>query len=518
MAYCGYITRLKNVRKHSNADRLLLADCFGNTVIVSLDYTENQLGVYFPVDGQLSVEFCAANDLVRRKDENGNPAGGYLDPEKRNIKAMKLRGEKSDGLFLPLTSLANFTTVSDLKEGDTITILNGVEICKKYIPKRKEGSWHGGGSKGHKTKVNFAPTFAQHVDTEQLAYHLNDFRTGDVVELTLKMHGTSGRTGYLPLIKGYKDSYNCWIGNAIAKISARLRKRPDPVPRHDGEPIYEYGYVTGTRRVVLDEKHDGGFYDDNQFRLEMAKKFEGKLHKGETVYYEIVGFVNENTPIMASVKNSKISDKAFTKQYGEETMFSYGCDPTGDWVEISIAPDELYVNTWNGPVAHTSEIKPPRCEVYVYRMTMSNDEGDVVEMSPEQMRLRCGQMGVKYVPVFEKFMIPEYEETAQEIHSPFDDDEPVLRGDGEPVVCVTKTIINPGEYVLRKVEQYFDGPDPIGKTHIREGVVARIVNRPTICLYKHKNHTFKMLSGIAIEQAEESGALDKISQDILEEL
>ena len=29
MAYCGYVTRLKNVRKHSNADRLQLADCFG---------------------------------------------------------------------------------------------------------------------------------------------------------------------------------------------------------------------------------------------------------------------------------------------------------------------------------------------------------------------------------------------------------------------------------------------------------------------------------------------------------
>ena len=54
MAYCGYVTRLKNVRKHSNADRLQLADCFGNTVIVSLAYFEGQLGVYFPVDGQLS--------------------------------------------------------------------------------------------------------------------------------------------------------------------------------------------------------------------------------------------------------------------------------------------------------------------------------------------------------------------------------------------------------------------------------------------------------------------------------
>lgn len=465
MAYCGYITRLKNVRKHSNADRLLLADCFGNTVIVGLEYQEGQLGVYFPVDGQLSVEFCAANDLVRRKDENGNPAGGYLDPDKRSIKAMKLRGEKSDGLFLPLTALANFTTISDLKEGDTITVLNGVEICKKYIPKRKEGSWHGGGSKGHKTRVDFAPTFAQHVDTDQLAYHLGDFHAGDVVELTLKMHGTSGRTGYLPLRREMKRTW--W--------QKLLRKHPNI--------RYEYGYVTGTRRVVLDDKHDGGYYDDNQFRIEMAKKFEGKLRKGETVYYEIVGFVNENTPIMASVKNSKISDKAFTKQYGEETVFSYGCDPNGSW---------FVTNTELGCV----KTIPPRCEVYVYRMTMSNGEGDVVEMSPEQMRLRCDQMGVKYVPVFEKFMIPDM---GMDVNK-----------DGTDDIFA----ISPGEYVLRKVEQYFDGPDPIGKTHIREGVVARIVNRPTIAVYKHKNWSFRVLEGIIKDEADAPDMEE--AQDVME--
>ena len=478
MSYCGYITRLKNVHKHPNADRLQLGECFGNTVIVGLDYTENQLGVYFPVDGQLSEEFCAANDLVRRKDENGNPAGGYLDPEKRNIKAMKLRGEKSDGLFLPLTYLANFTTISDLKEGDTITVLNGVEICKKYIPKRKpSGEWYGG-SKGRKTKVDFCPTFAQHVDTEQLAYHLNDFHAGDVVELTLKMHGTSGRTGYLPVIKHKKKT-----------LWQKIMRKP-------AHTYVEYDYVTGTRRVVLDAKHNGGFYDDNQFRYEMAKKFEGKLHKGETVYYEIVGFVNKNTPIMASVKNSKIKDKEFSKQYGEETVFSYGCDPNGEWEEkhVSVAPDML------GDDFTLS----PKCEVYVYRMTMSNEEGDVVEMSPEQMRYRCDQMGVKYVPVFEKFMIP-----AVETHE--------AQKDGVTLMAFD-SYINPGEYVLRKVEQYFDGPDPIGKTHIREGVVVRIVNRSSICLYKHKNHTFKMLSGIAIEQAEENGSLDGMNEDIMSEL
>ena len=505
MAYCGYVTRLKNVRKHSNADRLQLADCFGNTVIVSLEYTEGQLGVYFPVDGQLSERFCQVNDLVRRKDENGNPCGGYLDPEKRNIKAMKLRGEKSDGLFLPLTCLADFTTVSDLKEGDTITVLNGEEICKKYIPKRKaSGEWHGG-SKGRKTKVDFCPTFAQHVDTEQLAYNLSTFKAGDVVELTLKMHGTSGRTGYLPVLKGYKDSYGCWIGNAIAKISARLRKQPDPAPRHDGEPIYEYGYVTGTRRVVLDNSHDGGYYDDNSFRLRMAEKFEGKLRKGETVYYEIVGFVNEFTPIMASVKNSKISDKAFSKQYGEETVFSYGCDPNGEWEEkqYCAAPDSLDFDA----------TIPPRCQVYVYRMTMTNEDGDVIEYSPEQMRLRCDQMGVKYVPVFEKFMIPATYETKKiaNFHDAcaYDDEDPGF----ESEVTVIHAV-DPGEYVLRKVEQYFDGPDPIGKTHIREGVVARIVNRPTIAVYKHKNFSFKVLEGIAKDVADAPDMEE--AQDVVE--
>jgi len=293
----------------------------------------------------------------------------------------------------------------------------------------------------------------------------------------------------LPLIKGYADSFGCTAGNIIRKISARLLKRPIPELHHDGKPIYEYGYVTGTRRVVLDEKHDGGFYDDNQFRLEMAKKFEGKLHKGETVYYEIVGFVNENTPIMASVKNSKIKDKEFSKMYGEETVFSYGCDPQGRWEEVryTVPADE----------PGDDGILPPKCEVYIYRMTMSNDEGDVVEMSPEQMRLRCDQMGVKYVPVFEKFMIPD------------------MGVDVDKDGIADAHVISPGEYVLRKVEQYFDGPDPIGKTHIREGVVARIVNRPTIAVYKHKNFNFKILEGIIKDEA--SAPDMEEAQDVINE-
>lgn len=61
-----------------------------------MDYTDNQVGVYFPTDGQLSKEFAEANNLLRKLDENGHtiPGGGYMDPSKRNVRAINLRGEK----------------------------------------------------------------------------------------------------------------------------------------------------------------------------------------------------------------------------------------------------------------------------------------------------------------------------------------------------------------------------------------------------------------------------------------
>lgn len=109
--YYGYITTIKEIRKHNNADRLQCCTIFGNNVIVDMSYQVGDKVVYFPVDGQLSEEFANENNLVRKKDENGNECGGYLDPKKRNIKAIGLRGEKSDGLVLPIEVLNKYTNV-----------------------------------------------------------------------------------------------------------------------------------------------------------------------------------------------------------------------------------------------------------------------------------------------------------------------------------------------------------------------------------------------------------------------
>ena len=472
--YNAYITRIKNMHKHPNADRLQIGECFGNAVIVSMEYEDNQLGVYFPSDGQLSVEFAEANNLLRKKDENGNNIGGYMDPDKRNVTAIKLRGEKSDGLFLPLKSLETFGDITTLREGDRIDNFNGHEICCKYVPyKQCRRGHYSEGNKTRKKKVPVAPLFAEHADTEQLAYNLSAFKPGDEIEITLKMHGTSQRTGHLPTIVDWKAPQVAWdiLNRKFIFRIFKPTKKMIEWAENKKEPVYDWGYVSGTRRTVL-EDFDGGYYGSNAFREAHSKFFEGKLNKGETVYYEVVGFTDTGAPIMASGDNKKLNDKDFVKQYGETTVFSYGCNPEG------------------GAEGHYEDIVwvEPQSDIYVYRMTMTNEDGFTVEYTPDFMRYRCEQMGVKTVPVMWKGVIPY---TVDDLDSSVPGARIVLRNDE-----------NAGNWIKGVAEQYYDGPDPIGKTHIREGVVVRIINRPKFCAYKHKNWYFKALEGIVKVEAE----------------
>ena len=469
MSYTGFVCQIKNLRNHPNGDNLYLGECFGNTVAVSRNgYTPGMTGVYFPTDGQLSTEFCQNNNLLRLRDENGHsiPGGGYMDPDKRNVTAIKLRGEKSDGLFLPLTCLDycfEDGAAAHLKIGDTIDVVNGHDICTKYIPRSNKRVGHPtSGNKTRKRRVPLAPLFVEHADTEQLAYNLGAFRSGDDVEITLKMHGTSQRTGFLPVLSGFRRTI--W----------------DKLFRRDGEPIYTYDLVTGTRRTVINGE-DGGFYGSNAFRMPHAELFRGKLWKGETVYYEVVGFTDTGTPIMAECGNKKLNDKDFVKQYGQTTTFSYGCERNGK--------KTMYGNDEHGAFAIEQEV--PQSDIYVYRMTMTNEDGNIVEYTPDFMRYRCEQMGVKTVPVFWKGTIPENPASA------------------------TDPTIEPGEWIKNVAERFYDGPDPIGKTHIREGVVVRITNKPKFCAYKHKNWYFKALEGIIKVEAE---APDMEEADGLEEV
>ena len=56
--------------------------------------------------------------------------------------------------------------------------------------------------------------------------------------------------------------------------------------------------------------------------------------------------------------------------------------------------------------------------------------------------------------------------------------------------------------LLNRINKYFeDLRDPVGKTHVKEGVVVRIENRRTFTAFKSKTYEFKVLEGIIKEDA-----------------
>lgn len=431
--YCAYITTLKGLRKHGNADRLQCCEVFGNNVIVDLSYHDGDRVVYFPTDGQLGKEFAEDNKLVRIKDEAGNNVGGYLDPEKRNIKALTLRGEKSDGLVLKVNVLSKYTDIDKLKDGDQITVLNGYEICRKYIPRghskqKFTNDRIAKNPKELKQKVSY-PYFEEHIDTEQLAYNQLAFKPNDIIYLTQKIHGTSFRVS------------NCIEVTTIKRkpILKKLFKLKD-------KEIRKFNVVSGSRRVILRD-FDGGFYGSNAFRKKYQEYFADKLPKGMTVYGEIAGWIDENTPIMPKCSNSKIKDKNFRKMYGEETIFTYGCQRGEN-------------------------------HAYIYRITMTNDDGVVIELPTEETKKWCERLGCDFVPILDKFLFTTWEDLNE------------------------------------RCAKYLDIPEPLANgSHVTEGVVVRIDNRSKFTAYKTKSFAFKVLEGIVKESAD-SPDIEEAQEDM----
>lgn len=118
--YSGRIIRVTNLRRHDNADRLQCTEICGYNIIVDDACEIGQLLVFFPVGGELSEEFAGDNHLKRR------------------VTAVRIRGEISEGLALPLEVLEKYTDIHSLKEGDTISDLNGHKICSMYYFERMD--------------------------------------------------------------------------------------------------------------------------------------------------------------------------------------------------------------------------------------------------------------------------------------------------------------------------------------------------------------------------------------------
>lgn len=442
MSYSAIVARI-HTRPHPNADRLLLGTVCGHQVVVGTDTVDGELGVFFPADGQLSEEMVIANDLYSKAaieklypDKVNRVLKFGFFSEKRRVRAQSFRGERSDGFWCPLSYLrwAIQGAVDQpglLNEGDELTALNGHEVCTKYMTPATQRAQR---VPGRKQRENAC--FPKHDDTKQFKYVSEHIPPDAVIYITEKLHGTSGRYGRVLDDVGYRFPRFMAL---VSRLRVCVGARPVATPR-------EYRYLNGSKNVILEKTAGAGYYGTNEFRY---RAIEGvTLHKGEILYFEIVGFVqaptitsNENGTIYGA-KPRPIMDpqpikddlKALRKTYGDVMTYRYGLPET-------------------------------KCDIYVYKILHVNEDGVTTDMSWQHVKARCAQLGLKHVPE--------------------------LVG---PISFVRETAEGSVQ-VRAAVETYVDGPSTLDESHIREGVVVRVESTRGIDYLKHKSWTFGVLEG-----------------------
>ncbi len=129
--YCATIVDIKTLVDLPDCDNIQGAIIFGNQVIVGKDSQVGDVGIYFPAETQLSHEYVSKSNLYKHSPLNEDEEQkGYIENNRR-VRTMKMRGNKTCGLFMPLESLSFCFNIKDLKVGDTFDEIKGTKICNK---------------------------------------------------------------------------------------------------------------------------------------------------------------------------------------------------------------------------------------------------------------------------------------------------------------------------------------------------------------------------------------------------
>ena len=107
--YLSKIVRVDSFRKHSDPEVQKLKCCTidGFNIITGID-SEPGLYVYFPALSQINSDFLSYANLYKHKELNKDSEQSGMFEDNGRVKAIKLRGEISEGFILPITVFENY--------------------------------------------------------------------------------------------------------------------------------------------------------------------------------------------------------------------------------------------------------------------------------------------------------------------------------------------------------------------------------------------------------------------------
>ena len=290
-----YFTTIQKVERYSDPEinRIAIGEVDGNKVVIGINSEVGTTGIFFYPDCILTESFRESHGLTSSSFKNGR------------VRVARFKGEWSEGLFLPMTK----EEVRDLFDqrfeiGDALP--EHPDVYEVYIPKIKNSGTQSNQA-GGKFKRGVLPEFPMHFDTEQFRSSIKEverlFNSEYTLSISIKYHGTSARTGHVRVPKDFtlyekaKIKFMKFFHYDWPKYVRELEERNFFIPG-------DYQIVNGSRRVILTEEkkiEDSG-YHSTSFR-DRSSYFKEILEKDVVVFYEVVGWENENTPIMAKGPN-----------------------------------------------------------------------------------------------------------------------------------------------------------------------------------------------------------------------
>lgn len=304
--YCCSIIKVDNIAPIPDSDFLGIVNVAGFSIVVRKDQVHvGDIVFYASNETQLADKFLKANNLYQKYELNSNAnevykllQEGKTDEAKKKcgffnqtgrVRTIKLRKVQSFGFIFKLEELQRAYNIPNINldeyVGTDFDLVNEEMFIKAYIPPIKTSSFNNTSKTKKATKKTteidriIPGEFRFHYDTDPLGKNLNKFKLYNIISITVKLHGTSAIFGnVLSNIPNKLPWYKKFI-NLFGNIF----------------PKYHVGYseIYSSRKVIKNRwatTKDSKSYYDVDLWGEYAKRLDGKIPEGITIYGEIIGY------------------------------------------------------------------------------------------------------------------------------------------------------------------------------------------------------------------------------------
>lgn len=341
--YCAQIVRIGELIPIEGSDFLAKTNIGGvyQVVVGKNDVKTGDIMVYCKLETAINKDFLSTNNQFEigerhlnknyeevqkliddGKEDEAKKKVGYFNKHGR-VRIVKLRGCASEGCLFPISSLAKWKP--DVRKYDfencfkpnedgvvvpfEFDTIDGELFVKAFVPEVKQPRNIGDGTtrreRKRKKKIEkldrmIEGQFTFHYDTNQLKDNIWRFTPDTVVNISVKVHGTSFICGNILTKKYCEENFFEKFIRRVRNLFRRVLSSIDHKKREHVYPKYriEYGEVTSSRGVIknkyINKDVGKGFYKLDIWS-EYGKLIYPFLNKGMTLYGEIVGYVTGTT-------------------------------------------------------------------------------------------------------------------------------------------------------------------------------------------------------------------------------